>query len=156
MKTKKIVTSATVAALYAAFTLMLYPLSFGPVQLRVSEALTCLPIFTPYAIYGLGIGCLVANLLGGFGLLDVVLGTIATLIGAVGTRVLRKKPVLAMLCPVISNALIIGPMLYFVVPDSPSLLINVLTVGLGELSACQVIGLPLIWLFKKHDNIFKL
>lgn len=154
MTTRKIVKSAVIAAIYASLTLLLSAISYGPLQIRVSEALTCLPIFTPAAIPGLAIGCLVSNLLGGFGILDVVLGTLATLLAAIGTRYFKNKPLLAMLCPVISNAVIIGPMLYFVVPESPALLINVLTVGAGELIACFGLGLPLIWLLKKHQGIF--
>lgn len=155
MTTKKMVKAAILAAIYAALTLILAPISFGPVQLRVSEALTILPIFSPIAIWGLTIGCLVSNLLGGFGVLDVVLGSFATLLGALGTRYFKNKPVLAALCPVISNALIIGPMLYFVVPDSPALLLNVLTVGVGELFSCVALGIPFYFLMKKHPKIFE-
>ncbi len=154
MTVKYMAKAAIIAAIYAALTMLLAAISFGPVQLRVSEALTCLPIFTPAAVWGLAVGCLLSNLMGGFGILDVIFGTLATLIGALGTRYFRNKPILAMLCPVISNALIIGPMLYFVVPESPALLINIITVGLGELIACLGLGLPLIWLLKKHANIF--
>lgn len=154
MTVKNIVKAAVIAAVYAGLTLLLSAISFGPVQLRVSEALTCLPIFTPYAVWGLTIGCATANLMGGFGILDVVLGSLATAIGAIGTRYFKDKPVLAMLCPVVSNAVIIGPMLYFVVPESPALLVNVFTVGLGELLACLGLGLPLIRLLKRHSKIF--
>lgn len=154
MTTRKMVKSAIIAAIYASLTLLLSAISFGPLQIRVSEALTCLPIFTPAAISGLAVGCLISNLLGGFGILDVVLGTLATLLAAIGTRYFKNKPLLAMLCPVISNALIIGPMLYFVASESPALLINVLTVGIGELIACFGLGLPLIWLLKRHQGIF--
>lgn len=153
-KTKSLVYGAVIAAIYAALTLLLPWISYGPVQFRVSEVLTVLPIFMPCAIPGLTIGCVLANLIGGFGVYDVVFGSLATLLGAVGTRIFRKQPFFAMLSPVITNSLIVGSMLYFVVPNSGALLFNMLTVGFGELVICIGLGLPLVQFLKKHPTLF--
>lgn len=99
--------SAVIAALYAALTLLLAPISYGPIQLRLSEALTVLPILLPQAVPGLFVGCLIANLYTGM-LTDIVFGSLATLLAAIGTYLLRKKPVLAAACPVVSNGVIVG------------------------------------------------
>ena len=109
----------------------------------------------PSAIPGLTIGCIIANMLGNYGIYDIVIGSLATLLGALGTYYLRKKPVLAMFCPVVSNAILIGSMLYFIVPDSGALWLNVLTVGLGELGACLGLGLPLHYILKKRPELWK-
>lgn len=154
-KTKRLVYSAAIAALYAVLTLAFAPISYGPVQFRISEALTALPLLFDFAVPGLTIGCVVANLIGGFGLYDIIFGSLATLLGAVGTLLLRKKPVFAMLAPVISNALIVGSMLYCIVPDSPALLYNILTVGAGELVICLGMGLPLYYVLKKRSDLFR-
>ena len=99
--------SAVIAALYAALTLLLAPISYGPIQLRLSEALTVLPILLPQAVPGLFVGCLIANLYTGM-LTDILFGSLATLLAAIGTCLLRKKPVLAAACPVVSNGVIVG------------------------------------------------
>jgi len=116
---RAVVTAGVVAALYAVLTLLanqlLGVLSWGPVQLRLSEALTVLPLFSPAAVPGLGIGCALANLLnmgatsaGPLALLDVVFGTLATVAGALWTRRLRRRPLLALAGPVLANALIVA------------------------------------------------
>ena len=89
-KVLRITQGAVIAALYVVLTLVFAPISFGPVQVRIAEALCILPMFTPAAIPGLFIGCLIANLIGGGIMLDVIFGSIATLIGAVFGYVLRK------------------------------------------------------------------
>ena len=99
--------SAVIAALYAALTLLLAPISYGPIQLRLSEALTVLPILLPQAVPGLFVGCLIANLYTGM-LTDIVFGSLATLLAAIGTYLLRKRPILAAACPVVSNGVIVG------------------------------------------------
>lgn len=153
-KTRFLVYAAVTAALYAVLTLAFSALSYGPVQLRISELLTVLPIFAPFAMPGLTVGCIVANLIGGYGIYDILIGSLATFLGAVGTRLLRKRPVPAMLSPVVSNALLVGSMLYFVVPDSPTLLLNIVTVGVGELIICMGLGLPLVHFLKKRPELF--
>ncbi|MBR5236468.1 MAG: QueT transporter family protein [Clostridia bacterium] len=153
--TRALVFGAVVAALYAVLTLAFSWISYGPVQFRIAEALTAFPLFMPCSIPGLTVGCVVANLIGGYGLYDIIIGSLATCIGALGTRFLRKKPWLAMLAPVVSNAVLVGSMLYFVVPDSPTLLLNMVTVGAGELVICLCLGLPLYHLLHKYLSFFE-
>ncbi|HML36990.1 MAG TPA: QueT transporter family protein [Bacillota bacterium] len=153
--TKFLIQAAVIAAVYAALTVMLMPLSYGPMQVRVSEALTVLPYFTPAAIPGLFVGCLVANMIGPYGLVDMILGSAATLLAAACSYYLRRKPVLVPLPPVIANGLIIGSMLYYVYRVPMPLAANMLWVAAGELIACYLIGYPLLRLLKKYDHIFK-
>ncbi len=153
---KQLVYGAVTAALYAALTLAFSWISYGTVQFRVAEVLTALPAVAPFAVPGLTVGCIVANMVGGYGLYDILFGTLATLLGALGTRFFRNRPLLAMLSPVVCNALIVGSMLYFVVPDSPMLLLNIATVGLGELVICYGLGLPFLHYLKKHPDLFRL
>ena len=107
LTTRSLCVSAVIAALYAALTLLLAPLSYGPIQLRVSEAMTLLPIVLPQAIPGLFVGCLIANLYTGM-LTDIIFGSLTTLLAAIGTYLLRKKPLLAAACPVVANGVIVG------------------------------------------------
>ena len=93
LTTRSLCVSAVIAALYAAMTLLLAPISYGPIQLRLSEAMTLLPILLPQAVPGLFVGCLIANLYTGM-LTDIIFGSLATLIAAIGTYLLRKKPLL--------------------------------------------------------------
>ena len=153
--TKFLIQSAVIAAVYAALTLMLIPFSYGVMQIRVSEALTILPYFTPAAVPGLFVGCLLANLMGPNGVVDMALGSMATLLAAWASYKLRNRPALVPLPPVITNALIIGPMLYYVYGVPVPLWACVLWVGLGELIACYAIGLPLLKYLSKRENIFK-
>ncbi len=114
-KTKRLALAGMIAALYAALTLLSASmgLAIGPFELRFSEALVCLPLFTAAAVPGLFCGCIVANLILGAHILDIVLGALATLLGAIGTRAARKKPILALSFPILSNCLFIPPVLYF-------------------------------------------
>ncbi len=134
-----------IAALYVVLTLVANALGLasGAIQVRFSEALTIMPVFTPAAIPGLTVGCVLANLITGCAPWDVVFGSLATLIGAVGTRFLRKKPWLAWIPPVVSNMAIIPFVLQKVygVPDAWWYL--ALTVGAGEVISCGVLGLLL-------------
>lgn len=158
MKDKRVlflIQAAVIAALYAVLTLVLMPFSYGVMQIRVSEALTILPYFTPAAIPGLFIGCLLSNLIGPYGVIDAVFGGAATLLAAVGSYLLRNRPMLVPLPPVITNGLIIGPMLHYVYCVPFTLWACILWVGLGELISCYVIGLPLMKLLKKYEHIFK-
>ncbi len=165
---KYIITAALIAAIYAALTYFgsFFGLSYGPIQVRFSEALTVLPIFTPAAIPGLTIGCFIANI-GSFNLLDMLFGTLATLISAVLTYYLRnikfkKLPLLALLPPVLINAVVIGlEIALFFLPEGLSFygfIISALQVGTGQIIACYGLGLPLYLTlksqkFSKH-NIF--
>ena len=109
MRTKKLTLASTIAALYGVLTLLsrLFGLDSGVIQVRFSEALCILPIFTPAAIPGLFVGCLLSNILAGGVIWDVIFGSIATLLGAIGTRFLRKKPYLAVIPPILANAIIV-------------------------------------------------
>jgi len=133
--------AGVIAALYAAVTYLLKPISYGALQFRVSEALTLLPILTPAAVPGLTVGCLVANLLGSATPWDILLGPLASLAAALLTRRLRDKPLLAALPPVVVNAVVIGAMIAAV--DGLPLWLPVLQVGAGQLGVCYALGLPL-------------
>ncbi|MDE4542611.1 QueT transporter family protein [Thermoanaerobacterium sp. R66] len=155
-KTKKIVYGALIAAVYAAVTVALAPISYGQVQVRVAEALTIMPFFSSYSIFGLFVGCIIANMIGGNGIFDVVFGSLATLISAVityyiGKSNLRYKRYLAPLPPVIINGIIIGIELNFLY--KLPLVASMLWVGLGEMIACYVLGLPLLLYIDKNDKI---
>ena len=126
---------AAIAALYVVLTLVFAPISFGPVQLRVAEALCILPMFTPAAIPGLFIGCLIANLYTGM-ITDIIFGSLATLLAAIGTYLLRKKPILAAACPVLANAVIVG--LVLSLTSNWPIPLTMLQVGLGETGAVLV------------------
>ena len=129
---------------------MLAPISYGPVQFRVSEALTLLPFYIPEAIPGLFIGCVFANFFGGFGLVDMVFGSLATLIAAVLT--LKSKNIyIAALWPVVSNMIIIGAMLHYLI-DVP-LIATGIYVGLGEAGACYIVGVPLMKILERRNII---
>lgn len=151
--TKYWVKAAAIAALYAVLTMAVAPLAYGPVQFRVSEALTVLPVFTTAAIPGLTAGCLLANLFGGYGALDVVFGSLATLLATLCSYLLRGKKWLAPLPPVLFNAVIVGATIWVAAPNEGALWFNMVTVGLGELGACYVLGMPLLFLLKKYPRM---
>lgn len=140
MMVQKIAFSALIAALYAGLTLALAPISYGPVQFRVAEALTLLPFCMAEAIPGLFIGCMIANFWGGFGLLDVVFGSTATLAAAWLTY---KTPSLwlAAVPPVIVNAVVVGGYLG-VITETP-LYLSMGYIGLSQAAVCFVLGIPL-------------
>ena len=144
-KTLKLANAGMIAALYVVLTYIanLAGLASGAIQVRLSEALTILPVFTAAAVPGLTVGCVLANLLTGCAAWDVVFGSVATLLGAIGTRLLKNKPLLAWIPPVVSNAAIVPVILLKVygVPDAWWFL--VLTVGAGEVISCGLLGLLL-------------
>jgi uncharacterized membrane protein len=105
MSVKFITQAAVIAAIYVVLVVIFNYISFGPVQFRIAEALTILPYFTPAAIPGLFVGCIIANILGGAIVWDVVFGSIATLIGAIGTYLLRKHKWLAPVPPIVANTI---------------------------------------------------
>ena len=146
---KGLAISAVIAAVYAALTYALAPISYGAVQFRVAEALTLLPILLPQAIPGLFVGCLLANLLGGFGPADVIFGSLATLAAALLTYYFRKNRYVAALPPVIVNAIVVGIMLNLVAGFE--LWSTMGYVALGQLGAVYVLGLPLLKVLEKID-----
>ncbi|MDR3242648.1 MAG: QueT transporter family protein [Clostridiales Family XIII bacterium] len=155
-KTRFWVQAAIIAAVYAVLTVAFAPISYGPIQVRISEALTILPFFTPAAVPGLFVGCLTSNLLSPYGALDIVCGSLASLLAAGGSYALRGAPALVPLPPVAANALIIGAMLRFAYGVEPSFWICALWVGAGEVAACYVLGYPLMLYMRRHKDIFRL
>lgn len=142
-KTLFITKAALIAALYVALTLLSASLNlaFGPIQLRFAEALCVLPAFTPAAVPGLFVGCILANLLGGAIPLDVVFGSLATLLGALGTYSLRKRPLLSLIPPVIANTAIVPLLLYFAYGFRDTALpLLFLSIFAGEVLSAAVLG----------------
>ncbi len=141
-----------IAAIYAALTLLLAPLSYGPVQVRVSEALCVLPFFTPAAVPGLFIGCLLANLYtAGLGVMDIVVGSLATLLAAFLTWKIRNKSKWLLPLPsVIVNAFLVAWVLS--VQYGIPYWLNVASVGIGQAVACYVIGMPLWFLLNRYKK----
>lgn len=136
---------AIIAALYVVLTWVssLFGLSSGVIQFRISEALTILPVFTPAAIPGLFVGCLLSNVIAGGVIWDIVFGSIATLLGAIGTRLLKDTKFVCTLPPVISNMVIVPFVLRFAYGASDAWWFMVVTVGIGEAVCCIILGLLL-------------
>lgn len=136
---------AIIAALYVVLTVVssLFGLSSGVIQFRISEALTILPVFTPAAIPGLFVGCLISNIIAGGVIWDILFGSIATLIGAVGTYLLRKTKVVCTLPPVLSNMVIVPFVLRYAYGVGDAWWFMVVTVGIGEAVCCILLGLLL-------------
>ena len=156
-KTLYLTHAAVIAALYVVLTFLAnaFGLANYAVQLRFSEALTILPFFTPAAIPGLFVGCLLANIFTGAALPDIIFGSLATLIAALGTWKLRNHKWLAPLPPIIANAVIIPPVLLFAYSIKP-LWFSFLTVTLGEILSCGVLGMLLLFALQKYaKNLFK-
>ena len=168
MRDKKVLfltQAAVIAALYVVLCQIFAPISFKNVQVRIAECLTILPAFTPAVIPGLFIGCVIGNLLGGAIPLDVVCGSIATLIGAVGTwyigKIVRRNPAAKAtrfalpLPPIIANTIIVPLVLYYGYLITVPIPVQMLTVGLGEVLGCGVIGMVLYFALEKNaDRIF--
>ena len=152
-KTRNLVFSALIASIYVVLTLLLRPISYGPIQFRVSEALCVLPYFTPAAIPGVFIGCLISNLLGGAVLMDIVFGSLATLIGAIGSWLLRRNRWLVSLPPILSNTLIIPWVLKFAYGSEDLVWYMMITIGIGEILAIGVLGQLLISVLAKNRKM---
>ena len=130
-----------IAAIYVILTWVFSAFSFGEIQVRLSEMLTILPVFTPAAVPGLFIGCMLGNILGGAVAADTVFGSLATLIGALLTRMLRSAPPpVALIPPILSNALIVPFVLRYAYGLATPIPMMMLTVGLGEVLSCGVLG----------------
>lgn len=158
MKNRKayfITQAAVIAAVYVVLTLAInaFDLASGAIQVRISEALTILPYFTPAAIPDLFVGCLLSNFLTGAPIWDVVFGSLATLLGAAGTYMLRRQKWLAPLPPVIANILIIPPVLHFAYGLPGGIPFFMLTVGIGEVISCGILGMLLLFLLQKYRHI---
>lgn len=160
-RSKRLVVSALLAAIYSVLALALPMASFGPVQFRVSEALTLLPVFSPAAAIGVTLGCFLTNcigvMMGATFPQDILFGTLATLLGCVFTWLLRGVrvrglPVLSALSPVVCNTVIIGWEINAFFLDAPSwmgFVSSAVGVGIGELAACVVLGLLLVALLER-------
>ncbi len=157
-KIRLITISAMISAVYLVLTFIFYLTSFLPYQIRFAEALAVLPYFTPLAIPGLFVGCVVANIIGGNGIWDIVFGSLATLIAAYLTYKISynkpKRKLLAPLPPIIINAVIVGTMLS-ILYELP-LFVTMLSVGLGQIVACYLIGFPLMLIIEKNKKLREL
>lgn len=153
--TRYLTQGAIIAALYIVFTFIAnaFGLANGTIQVRFSEALTILPYFTPAAIPGLTIGCLLSNILTGCTIFDIVFGTLATLIGAIFTYLLRKYKFLAPIPPIVANVLIIPPVLKIAYGATDALPFLMFTVGLGEVISCGIFGMILLFALNKRRNV---
>ena len=152
---KTVAYGGVIAALYVVLTLFINALGLanGAIQVRISEALTILPVFTAAAVPGVTLGCVLANVLTGCALWDVVFGSLATLLGALGTRMLRNWPLLAWIPPVISNMIIVPVVLQKVYGVPETFWYLMLTVGAGEVISCGVLGLLLYFALKRIPNL---
>lgn len=151
-KTVFLVQASLIAAVYAVITIALAPISYGQIQVRVAEALTILPAFTPAAIPGLFVGCIVANLYGGGGIIDIVFGSLATLFAAYLSYKMPKK-LLVPLPPIIVNGIVVGYILNYLY--GLPLLITMGWVTIGQTVACYGFGYPLMIILEKYkDKIF--
>jgi uncharacterized membrane protein len=149
-----LVEAAMIAAIYVVLTYLFAPFGFGEIQVRISEALTVLPAFTPAAIPGLFVGCLLGNIMGGAILPDIIFGSLATLIGACGTYLLRKQPkYLTPLVPIVANTVIVPFVLYYGYGTELPIPFMMLTVGAGEVLSCGVLGMIVYQILGKYRNI---
>ena len=144
---KKIAYSAVVAAMYFALTLLLQPISFGPVQFRLSEALVMLPYIMPESILGITIGCAAANAFSTFPVYDVIFGSLATLIAGILTSKI-KNAWLSGLPPVLLNALVL-PLMWYLLGTDAAYWVNLISITLSETVVIFFIGVPLVLLIKK-------
>lgn len=161
LSSRRLARCAMVAAAYVALCLVFQPISYGPVQVRLAEALCLLPVFGAEYIAALGLGCFLANLFG-YGLLDAVFGTLATLLACLFTWRLRSVRVWglalpASLPPVVFNAVIVGAELTLFFTDGgaelPAFLANALSVGAGELVSCCIAGTALVRLVERRPQL---
>lgn len=169
LNVRKLVTAAVLGALYAALT-MINPLAYGPIQFRVSEVLCILPFFFPASAVGLTIGCVIANIIGPFGIVDIVFGSLATLLAGVCTALIginaRKKgeygwgaSIAACLMPVIFNAPIVGAVIAYASTEFSfwkGLVVYGAQVGLGEAVVMFVLGLPAMRYIQKSPALLEL
>ncbi len=147
--------AAMIAAIYVILTVFIsaFHLANGAIQIRISEALTVLPAFTPAAIPGLFVGCLISNLITGGVPLDILFGSLATLIGACGTYLLRKHSWAISLPPIIANTLILPLILSYAYFFQGSLAYFAVTIGIGEFISCGILGTVLYRALYRYRHI---
>ncbi len=162
---KDIALAGLVAAVYAVLTMAMAPISFGVYQIRVAEVLTVLPFLTRASIPGLFIGCMLANIFGGMGWQDIVIGSLITLVAAILTRAIyhlsrnrwtkQKNPgvFIAPLPPVLLNAF--GVSAYLAPLIDVNYWFAVQMIGVGQLIACYLLGLPLLLLLQRRKGLFE-
>lgn len=157
-KTLFITQAAIIAAIYVVLVYItnLIPgnLNFGPIQLRLSEALTILPVYTPAAIPGLFVGCLLSNLLSPIEIWDIVFGSLATLLAAILTYAFRKYKWFAPIPPVVVNAVVVGTLLYFLVGESTWIMYT-MSVAIGQAIVCFGLGYMLMHFLDKNKKIIR-
>ncbi|WP_300385950.1 QueT transporter family protein [Clostridium sp.] len=153
--TEKIVKTGLIAAIYAVTTIAIAPLGYGPIQFRISEVFVLLSFINPFYTTGLTLGCLIANIFGGVGILDMVFGTLATFISCKGIELTRKlikedniSLIVSSLWPVVINGIIIGAMLSYI--ENIPFYIPALQVSLSELIIVTIIGIPVFKLLTKR------
>lgn len=146
--TKKLTFNAVIAAVYASCTVLLAPIGYGVVQVRVAECLVVLPFLFPFTMWGVTLGCVIANFFSPLGMIDVVLGSSITLIAAFLTSKIRNQ-YLAVLPPIVLNALVL-PLIWMYFGGETVYWINVLSIALSQSVVLYALGIPLIYLAKKH------
>lgn len=148
-KTNFLVQAALIGAIYVSITIAFTPISYGQIQVRISEALTVLPFFTPAAIPGLFVGCIIANIYGGQGMIDIVFGSSASLLAAFLSYKMPRKWMVP-IPPIVVNAIVVGFILNYLyqVP----LAVAMGWVGLGQLIACYGLGYPLMSVLDKYKE----
>ncbi|MGF7141749.1 putative membrane protein [Anaerotaenia torta] len=152
-KIQFITEAAIIAAIYTVLVLVFQFSSFGPIQFRIAEALTILPYFTPAAIPGVTLGCFLSAVWSGAHVLDMVFGSLATLIGAILSYQLRRHKYLVPIPPIVANALIIPWVLRYTIVSNDSIPYMMLTVGLGEVCAAGFLGLMLLFALNRVKHI---
>lgn len=148
---RKVAIIGVIAAIYTVLTVAFAPISYGFIQFRVSEVMTVLPFVTPLAIPGLFIGAFFSNWWSSLGLIDVVFGSLASLIAAYLTHKMPSKW-LAPLPPILVNAVIIGTIWGMIVPDEVGLVPAIAYVGFGQLVVCYGLGLPVLHILLRRYN----
>ena len=165
LSVRRLIRCAVIAAVYVVVCLVLAPFSYGAVQVRVAEALCLLPVFGAEYIVGVTLGCFLANLLGST-VVDVVFGTLATLLACLVTYKLRDIRVKglaipASLPPVVFNMIIVGAfeITFFFSDGAPTAMLavfNAVTVGIGELISCTILGVALVKLIESNAGLNKI
>ena len=145
--------AAMIAAVYVVLTMLFAPFSFRAIQVRVSEALTILPLFTPAAVPGLFVGCILANMLGGAIIWDVIFGSLATLIGAVAGMMLRKNRWLVPIPAIAANTVIVPLVLRYGYGENLPILLMAVYVVAGEIISCYVLGELLAEVLLRYRNV---
>ena len=158
--TKRIVVTGVIAAIYTILTIILAPISYGPIQFRISEVMVLLAFIDPIYIIGLTLGCFISNILGAFGILDIIFGTLATFMSCIAIywtktiiKNLKTALLIASIWPTIFNGLIIGWMLHITI--NVPMIITMLQVAVGEFVVVTIVGVPLAIVFvNKYGKYF--